>query len=43
LLDKAKYEDRKGFWQLINILAPVLLVVIFIALYQYLRKMKYGR
>ncbi len=43
LLDKAKYEGRKGFWQLINILVPVLLVVAFIALYQYVRKMKYGR
>lgn len=43
LLDKARFEDQKGFWQLVNILVPVLLVVIFIALYQYLRKMKYGR
>jgi gliding-associated putative ABC transporter substrate-binding component GldG len=43
LLDKTKYEDRKGFWQLINILVPVLVVILFIALYQYVRKTKYGR
>jgi ABC-2 type transport system permease protein len=42
LLDKAKYEDNKTSWQLLNILFPILLVIAFIALYQYLRKRKYG-
>ncbi len=43
LLDKTRYEDRKSFWQLVNTLLPVLLVIVLIALYQYFRKMKYSR
>ena len=43
LLDKASYEDSKARWQLLNILVPILLVILFIAIYQYLRKRKFGR
>jgi ABC-2 type transport system permease protein len=43
LLDKTKYEDSKSFWQILNIVLPALLVMFFIALYQFIRKNKYGR
>jgi ABC-2 type transport system permease protein len=43
LLDKSKYEDSKSMWQLINILLPVVFVMVLIAVYQNLRKRKYGR
>lgn len=41
LLDKKKLDEDRTTWQLINIVAPVVLVIIFGALYQYLRKQKY--
>ncbi len=43
LLDKAKYEDSKTSWQLLNIVLPILLVILFIAIYQFLRRRKYGK
>jgi ABC-2 type transport system permease protein len=43
LLDKTKYEGSKSFWQMLNIVLPALLVMFFIALYQFIRKNKYGR
>ncbi|HEX5667551.1 MAG TPA: gliding motility-associated ABC transporter substrate-binding protein GldG [Chitinophagaceae bacterium] len=43
LLDKTKYEGSKSFWQILNIVLPALLVMFFIALYQFIRKNKYGR
>jgi gliding-associated putative ABC transporter substrate-binding component GldG len=43
LLDKTKFEDSKSSWQLLNIVVPVVLVMLFIAMYQYLRKRKYAR
>lgn len=43
LLDRTKYEDSKMKWQLINIVVPVLLVMLCIAIYQYLRKKKYAK
>lgn len=42
LLDKTKYEDSKSFWQILNIVLPALVVMFFIALYQYFRKIRYG-
>jgi ABC-2 type transport system permease protein len=42
LLDKTKYEESKSFWQILNIVLPALVVMFFIALYQYFRKIKYG-
>lgn len=41
LLDKKKLEDGKTTWQLIAIVLPLLLVIIFSGLYQFLRKRKY--
>ncbi len=42
LLDKNKVEEEKTTWQLINIVAPVLMVFLFAALYQWRRKRKYS-
>jgi ABC-2 type transport system permease protein len=41
LLDAKKVEDQKSLWQMINIGAPILLVIIFGLIYQALRKRKY--
>jgi len=41
LLDKKKLEDDKTRWQLINIVAPVLLILVFGYTYQWWRKKKY--
>jgi ABC-2 type transport system permease protein len=42
LLDKKKLETDKTKWQLINIIVPLLLVVIFGTLYQFIRRRKYS-
>jgi ABC-type uncharacterized transport system involved in gliding motility auxiliary subunit len=42
LLDSKKVEAQKTTWQLINIVLPVLLVILFGFLYQQLRKRKYA-
>ncbi|MEP6747220.1 MAG: gliding motility-associated ABC transporter substrate-binding protein GldG [Bacteroidota bacterium] len=42
LLDKKKLETDKSAWQLINIIAPLLLVILFGGLYQFIRKRKYS-
>jgi ABC-2 type transport system permease protein len=41
LLDKKKLDEDKTKWQLINIVAPVLLVILCGFIYQYIRKRKY--
>jgi len=41
LLDKKKVDAEKTKWQGINIVVPVLLVILFALLYQFLRKRKY--
>jgi gliding-associated putative ABC transporter substrate-binding component GldG len=41
LLDPKKVEDERLFWQFINILLPVLLVIAGGYIYQFLRKRKY--
>lgn len=43
LLDKKKLENEKSKWQIINIAAPLLFIVLFGILYQYVRKRKYRR
>jgi ABC-2 type transport system permease protein len=43
LLDKKKLETGKSKWQLINIIAPLLLVIVFGSLYQFVRSRKYSR
>ena len=42
LLDKKKLEAEKTKWQLINIIAPLLLVILFGGIYQAMRKRKYS-
>jgi hypothetical protein len=41
LLDKKKVEAEKNTWQLINILVPVAMIVLFALLYQFIRRRKY--
>lgn len=41
LLDAKKVEDEKSTWQIINIVAPILLVSLFAFVYQWRRKRKY--
>ncbi|HMU08892.1 MAG TPA: gliding motility-associated ABC transporter substrate-binding protein GldG [Ferruginibacter sp.] len=41
LLDKKRVDDERTNWQLINIAIPVVLVILFALLYQFLRKRKY--
>ncbi len=43
LLDRPRVEEEKVKWQLINVMLPVVLLVVFGWLFQYLRKRKYGR
>jgi ABC-2 type transport system permease protein len=42
LLDKSAVEEQKLKWQLLNIVLPIIIVIIFIAIYQLLRKRKFG-
>jgi ABC-2 type transport system permease protein len=42
LLNPQKVEDEKSFWQIINIVAPILLVCLFAFFYQWWRKRKYA-
>ncbi len=41
LLDKTKVREQKTIWQIINVLVPVLLVLIFTFVLQYSRKKKF--
>jgi len=43
LLDTQKAEEQKATWQLITIALPILLVVIFGAVYQQLRKRRFSK
>lgn len=43
LLEKSKVAEQKTFWQIINITLPILLVIIFGTIYQFIRKKKYSR
>lgn len=42
LLDKQKVKEQKTVWQLINVLAPVLLILLIGGLFQWQRKEKYS-
>lgn len=42
LLDPVKTRDQKTRWQMINIAAPILLIVLFGFIYQQIRKRKYS-
>jgi gliding-associated putative ABC transporter substrate-binding component GldG len=42
LLDQKKVEEGKNFWQFLNILAPILLIIGCVSVYQFLRAKKYA-
>ncbi len=41
LLDKTKVEEQRGLWQVITIVVPVVLIVLFGIIYQYLQRRRY--
>jgi ABC-2 type transport system permease protein len=43
LLDRMRVKSQKTYWQLINVLGPVLLVIIAGLIYNYFRRTKYTR
>lgn len=43
LLDPKKTSDQRGFWEMLNLLLPVFLMIIFGLIYQWWRKRKYTR
>lgn len=42
ILDTKKVNDQKTLWQMINIAAPILLIIFFGFIYQQIRKRKYA-
>ena len=42
LLDSKKVEENRTMWQLINIVLPILIIIIFGFIYQQIRKRKYA-
>ena len=42
LLDPKKTEEKKTMWQLINIVLPILLIILFGFIYQQIRRRKYA-
>lgn len=43
LLDKARLQNEKNYWQLLNLILPVCLVLLFGIVRKYLRKRKFER
>ena len=43
VLDTKKVSEQKLFWQITNIMVPLLLVILLGVIYQVVRKMKYSR
>jgi ABC-2 type transport system permease protein len=43
LLDPKKTAEQRGFWEMLNLLLPVFLVLIFGFIYQWARRRKYTR
>lgn len=41
LLDKQKVEEQKSMWQFVNIALPIVLILAFGFIFQYIRKKKY--
>jgi len=41
LLDKKKVEEQKITWMVINIFAPVIMIILFALLYQFIKRRKY--
>jgi ABC-2 type transport system permease protein len=42
LLDSTMVEEKRGYWQLVNIVLPILLVALFGLLFAWIRKRKYS-
>ncbi len=42
LLDKTKVKDEKSFWQTLNVVLPLVLILLLALLMQWLRKKKYS-
>lgn len=42
-LDKEKIKNERTFWQIINLILPIIALIIFGIIRSYLRKMKYAR
>jgi gliding-associated putative ABC transporter substrate-binding component GldG len=42
LLDRKKVEGNEQFWRFLNILAPILLIILSVSIYQFLRAKKYA-
>lgn len=43
LLDTKKVNEQKTMWQVINIVVPVLLVILFALVFQWIRRKKYSK
>ena len=43
LLDLKKIDEEKTFWQMMNIIFPILLIVLFAIVFQWLRKRKFSK
>ena len=43
LLDKVKLREEKGFWQWLNLVAPLVVVLLFGVVYNVLRRHRYSR
>ncbi|MDO8952770.1 MAG: gliding motility-associated ABC transporter substrate-binding protein GldG [Draconibacterium sp.] len=43
LLDKVKLREEKGFWQWINLVVPLIVVLLFGVVYNVLRRYRYSR
>ncbi len=43
LLDNKKTEEQKTFWQVMNIVVPIIMVLLFAIIFQWLRKRKYTK
>ena len=42
LLDPKKTSEQRGFWELLNLVLPIFLIIIFGLIYQAIRKKKYA-
>jgi CBS-domain-containing membrane protein len=42
MLDKQKAFKERFYWQFLNVLAPLLILLIFGVVFNYLRNRKYG-
>jgi ABC-2 type transport system permease protein len=43
LLNKVKLREEKGFWQMLNVVTPLIFVVLFGVVYNILRRYRYSR